>query len=130
MSDLSEWNVIIVDDEADNIGVIELVLQFHNIVVRTATSGKECLRLLESNRPSLLLVDIQMPEMSGYELRDKLRENPEWRNISTVAVTAHTQQEEIERITAAGFDGYIAKPINVMTFMDELTEIMRTRKGQ
>jgi CheY-like chemotaxis protein len=130
MSQISEWNVIIVDDEVDNIGVVELVFQFHDAAVRTATSGEECLSLLESSPPSLLLVDIQMPGMSGYELLNKIRERPEWNEIPVVAVTAHTQQNEVEQINAAGFDGYIAKPIDVMTFMDNLVEIVSSRKGQ
>jgi len=124
MHDLSDWNVLIVDDEPDNIGVIELVLNYNKAVVRTAQSGMECLELMTQDPPSLLLADIQMPQMSGIELLAKVRENDAWRNIPVVAVTAHAMIGDSERFTSAGFDGYIPKPINAMTLVDELRPII------
>jgi CheY-like chemotaxis protein len=124
MHDLSDWNVLIVDDEPDNIGVIELVLNYNKAVVRTAQSGMECLELMAQQPPSLLLADIQMPQMSGIELLAKVRENDAWRNIPVVAVTAHAMIGDSERFTSAGFDGYIPKPINAMTLVDELRPII------
>jgi len=124
MSEISEWDVIIVDDEQDNIGVVELVLQFNDANVRSATSGPACLRLLEEAVPTFLLVDIQMPEMSGYQLLEKIRANPEWRSIPVIALTAHARPEDQDEILAAGFDGYISKPVTVMTLADELMSIL------
>ncbi len=120
MEEFSSWNVIIVDDEPDNVGVIELVLDFHEVRHRTAASGQECLQLLRQETPTLLLVDIQMPGMSGYELLDHIQQQKQWQNISTIAITAHTMSGDEERIRAAGFNGYIPKPINVMTLMDDI----------
>ena len=65
MYDFSKWHVIIVDDEPDNIGVLEVVFIFHRTIVRMADSGAKCLQLLEEQLPTFLLVDIQMPRMSG-----------------------------------------------------------------
>jgi CheY-like chemotaxis protein len=120
MRDLSDWNVLVVDDEPDNIGVIELVLSFHSAVVRTAESGAECLELMAKEMPTLLLADIQMPHMSGIELLAKVRENPSWQNLPVIAVTAHAMMGDLERFTAAGFDGYIPKPISAMSLIDEI----------
>lgn len=128
MPDLSNWKVIIVDDEPDNIGVIELVLQFHDAVVKTAESGQECLQLLESERPSMLLIDVQMPGMSGYELLEIIRKDPRWDDIPVIAITAHAMTGDDTRIISAGFDGYIPKPINVMTLIDELNTILEGRE--
>jgi CheY-like chemotaxis protein len=127
MHDLSDWNVLIVDDEPDNIGVIELVLNYNKAVVRTAQSGAECLQLMAENAPDLLLADIQMPQMSGIELLAKVRENDAWRHIPVVAVTAHAMIGDSERFTSAGFDGYIPKPINAMTLVDELRPIIAAK---
>ncbi len=124
MHELSDWRVLVVDDEPDNLGVIELVLRFYKAGVRTAASGAECLRLMEAEVPTLLLVDIQMPEMSGLELLEKIRENANWRDIPVVAVTAHAMQGDSDRFTKAGFDGYIPKPISPMTFVNELKPIV------
>ena len=127
MNDIANWNVLVVDDEPDNVGVIELVLSFHNAKVRTADSGTKCIQMMEEEAPNLLLVDIQMPEMSGMELMEKVREREEWRNIPVVVVTAHAMRGDDERFLAAGFDGYIAKPISAMTFVDELQSILSTK---
>lgn len=127
MEDPSNWNVLIVDDEPDNIGVLELVFGFHNIKVRTAQSGRVGLELLNAEVPTLMFVDIQMPDMSGYELFDKIRENPDWSAISIIAITAHTMSGDAESILEAGFDGYIAKPINVMTLLEEVQAILEAK---
>jgi two-component system, cell cycle response regulator DivK len=127
MNDIANWNVLIVDDEPDNVGVIELVLSFHNAQVRTAESGLKCIQMMEEDPPTLLLVDIQMPGMSGMELMEKVREREAWRNIPVVVVTAHAMRGDNERFLAAGFDGYIPKPINAMTFADELRLILTAK---
>jgi CheY-like chemotaxis protein len=127
MYDLCEWDVLVVDDEPDNIGVVELVLGFHNANVRAAGSGAECLQMLEQRPCNLLLVDIQMPGMSGFELLETIRQHRHWRTIPVIAVTAHAMAGDAERITAAGFDGYIAKPINAMSFVDEIMTILTSR---
>jgi two-component system, cell cycle response regulator DivK len=124
MVNRSDWNVILIDDEPDNIGVIELVLDFNNIKVRTATSASDGLRLLREEVPSFLLVDIQMPVMSGYELLEEIRANEDWKDIPVIAVTAYAKPEDEERVMASGFRGYISKPINVMTLMDQITRIL------
>lgn len=129
MSDLSKWNVLIVDDETDNIGVVELVLNFHNARVRSADSGLACLEMMEQESPTLLLVDIQMPGMSGIELLAKIRERREWRHIPVIAVTAHAMIGDHERFISAGFDGYIPKPVNAMTLVDEIQAILFGRDG-
>jgi len=124
MNDPSEWLVFIVDDEPSNVGVLELVLDFHNATTRLATSGRECLELMNEELPSFLLVDIQMPEMTGYELLEKLRENEHWRDIPVIAVTAHAMSGDQTRIIQAGFNGYIPKPVNVTSLIDDLRNIL------
>jgi CheY-like chemotaxis protein len=124
MHNLSDWNVLIVDDEPDNVGLMELVLSHHNATVRTAASGVESLQLMVQEMPTLMLVDIQMPHMSGLELLGKVRENESWRNIPVIAVTAHAMMGDSERFIAAGFDGYIPKPINAMNLVDEIQAIL------
>jgi CheY-like chemotaxis protein len=127
MHDLSDWHVLIVDDEPDNIGVIELVLSYHNAIVRTAESGMECLQLMAEESPTLLLVDIQMPQMSGLELLEKIRKHETWRHIPVIAVTAHAMMGDSERFASAGFDGYIPKPISAMSLVNDLRPIVAAK---
>lgn len=124
MQSPSDWNVIIVDDEPDNIGVVELVLDFHDAKSRMASSGKECLQLLENELPNLLLIDIQMPEMDGIELLTYIKNNVQWSDIPAIAVTARVMPGDRQHILDAGFNGYIPKPISAMSFVDELKTIL------
>lgn len=128
MSDLSDWNVLVVDDEPDNIGVIELVLGFHQARVRTASSGQACLAMMREEIPTLLLLDIQMPEMSGFELLAIVRTTPDWAHIPAIAVTAHAMRGDEERIIESGFDGYIPKPVNALSLADELVEMLKIKE--
>lgn len=125
MNDPSEWRVLIVDDDPDNVGVLELVLGFHNASTRIAASGEECLRLMREAAPNLLLIDIQMPGMTGYELLEHIRANDDWRDIPAVAVTAHAMSGDADRVMRAGFDGYISKPIDVASLVDDLRSILQ-----
>ncbi|WP_119070952.1 response regulator [Aggregatilinea lenta] len=126
MIDPSQWHVLIVDDEPSNIGVLELVLDFHNVKTRLATSGQECLQMLAAERPSFLLVDIQMPGMTGYELLENIRDNEQWQDIPVIAVTAHAMSGDEEQIIRAGFKGYIPKPVNVTSLIDDLRHILQS----
>ena len=71
----SNWNVVIVDDEPDSIGVLETILRFKEANVRTAQSGLTGLVLLRQQRPTFLILDIQMPQMSGWEVLDTIRKD-------------------------------------------------------
>ena len=128
MYDFSKWQVMIVDDEPDNIGVLEVVFNFHRAEVRMAESGMQCLQLLQEYVPTFLLVDIQMPGMSGYELVKIIRENHAWSHLPVIAVTAHAMPGDDERALAGGFDGYIPKPVNAMTLADEIRVILERKE--
>jgi CheY-like chemotaxis protein len=124
MQDLSAWNVVIVDDEPDNRGLLEFVLSSYHATVRTAESAQQCLALMEQEYPTILLADVQMPGISGIELLEQVREHPGWPKIPAIAITAYTMPGDRERILAAGFDGYIAKPLTVMGLVDELQALV------
>ncbi len=124
MHDLSDWNVLIVDDEPDNRGVLEFVLTSYDAAVRTASTGQQCLQMMEAEKPTLLLADIQMAGMSGMELLVKVRENEQWKDIPVIAITAFAMPGDRERILAAGFNGYISKPLSVMRLVDQIQELI------
>lgn len=124
MSEVSDWSVIVVDDEPDNLDVLSLILNYRNAKVQLATSGQQCLEFLENGIPTLLLIDIQMPVMSGYDLLKQIRANPNWGKIPAIAITAHAMEGDRERVLAAGFDGYITKPIEVMRIIEQIQGIL------
>jgi CheY-like chemotaxis protein len=125
--DLSEWIILIVDDEPDNLGVMELVLRFHKAEVHIANSGDLGLQMLDTIRPTVALVDIQMPGISGYEFLRLAREQAAWQHLPMIAVTAHAMEGDETVILQAGFDGYISKPIEAMKLAGTLVSMVGAR---
>ena len=120
INDLSTWDVLAVDDEFSTLDVIQYVFSFNNVALRLADSGPKALEMIQQRRPSLVLLDIKMPEMSGWEVIQKIRANPLTKEIPVVAVTAHAMVGDEQKILAAGFNGYIAKPISPLEFINSL----------
>jgi CheY-like chemotaxis protein len=123
------WNVLIIDDEPDNVGVLSYLLMFHNIEFRSGVNGEECLRLIREQRPTLVLLDIAMPIMSGWQAIKAIRDDESLNDLPVIALTAHAMEGDRERILAAGFDAYIPKPINVVTLIDDIDRILQERKA-
>ena len=126
-TDPSQWNILIVDDEPDSIGVIEYVLKYYGSHVRAASSGPTCLTMLRQEKPHLMFLDIQMPGMSGWDVLQQVRQDILLKDLTIIALTAHAMAGDRERILKAGFDGYFSKPISPMTFIADLKEILNQR---
>ena len=124
MHDLSAWKVLVVDDEPDNVDVVRLILEFNDTTVWSAASAEDCLALLEEVTPTLLLIDIQMPSVSGIDLLAHIREHEAWQTIPAIAVTAYSMEGDRDRILEAGFDGYLSKPISAMTLVHDLIQML------
>jgi CheY-like chemotaxis protein len=123
-SEVVGWDVLIVDDERDNVGVAEKVLDFHGARVRTACNGLEGLALLNESIPTFVLLDLSMPYMDGWEMLRAIRANPMMSHLVVIAVTAHAMYGDAERTLAAGFDGYIAKPFRLAEFLPEIKRFL------
>jgi two-component system cell cycle response regulator DivK len=104
--DLSTWNVVAVDDEPDSLEVLIEALSMHDASVHGATSGPEALRLLETLHPTLVITDLSMPVMDGYQLLHRIRRMDGFKGTPVIALTAHAMAGDRERILAAGFDGH------------------------
>lgn len=121
-NDVGQWVVLIVDDEPDNRAIAETVLSFSGVRVHTAMHGEDGLQRLEEVLPTFILLDLSMPVMDGWEMIKALRDNPKTQGIPVIALTAHAMAGDREKVMEAGFDGYIAKPFRLGTFMAELTQ--------
>jgi len=116
----STWSVLVVDDEPDNLELVVEVLQFFGVSVKSAKDGVAALQELETFTPTLILLDLSMPKMSGWELRARIKSNPKLSPIPVIALTAHAMVGDSARVQAAGFDGYMTKPINIPTLVDDI----------
>jgi CheY-like chemotaxis protein len=108
-------SILVVDDNATNAKLILFLLKKRGYDVRCAYSGEEALALIKEFRPALVLLDIQMPGMDGFELSRRLKADPATRDIILVAVTAYAMKGDEQRVREAGCDGYLAKPIDTRT---------------
>jgi CheY-like chemotaxis protein len=104
--------VLVVDDNPTNLVLVKYILSAKGWNVATATSAEEALAAIARTRPRLILMDLQMPGTSGFELTRQLKADPATRDIVIVAVTAYAMQGDEERAREAGCDDYLTKPID------------------
>ena len=104
--------VLVVDDDPDTLFTINEILESCNCKTYLVKGGKECLAILEKVTPNLILLDIMMPEMDGFQTINNIKLHPRWANIPVFAVTAKAMLDDKEVILKNGFDDYIPKPIN------------------
>lgn len=109
---LQNSKLLIVDDIIDNIRIIASLLKTKGILVTPATSGEQALGLAVAKKPDLILLDVQMPEMDGFEVCKKLKDNPLTKDIPVIFLTARTETEDIMKGFGLGAIDYITKPIN------------------
>jgi two-component system, cell cycle response regulator DivK len=114
------WTVLLVDDEPDNLGVAQQILQHFGAKVYTASNGEEALSLLKTISPTFIVADLSMPKMDGWELLTHIRSNPLIASIPVIALTAHAMRGDREKALSAGFDQYITKPFRLHSFLQEL----------
>ena len=119
--DLLGKSVLVVDDDIRNIFALSSVLERRGMKVFTANTGNEAIQLLESTPElSIVLMDIMMPEMDGYQTMQKIRENPAFRRLPIVALTAKAMKGDREKCFEAGASDYLAKPVNTEQLLSAL----------
>ncbi len=119
--------ILIVEDNDKNLKLARDLLRFHGFDTIEATSAEDGIVLARERKPNLVLMDIQLPGMDGVSALQKLRQDAATAAIPVVAMTASVMKEDRERFEAAGFDGFITKPISVKAFPDQVRGYMRGR---
>ena len=116
----NDWQVLVVEDEDDSAQIVSNILRHHGIQVRVARNGRECILSLEESQPTIVLMDLAMPEMDGWDTLVAMRTNPETAHIPVVAVTAFHSASVAEDAIHAGFDAYFPKPLDAESFVNSL----------
>ncbi|MGQ3674310.1 response regulator [Xanthobacter sp. TB0139] len=114
--------VMIVEDNELNMKLFHDLLEAHGYRTVETRSGVEAVELARAHRPDLIIMDIQLPEISGLQVTSNLKADPELRAIPVVAVTAFAMKGDEERIRAGGCEAYLSKPISVMKFLETVRE--------
>jgi CheY-like chemotaxis protein len=119
-----DWRVLVVEDEYDSVQMVTKILQHHGVQVFVAHNGQECIDMLPKIKPTLVVMDLALPEMDGWETLARMRANPETANIPVVAITAYHSVNVAEDARRAGFDAYLSKPLDVQSLVQSLNAII------
>ena len=116
--------VMIVEDNELNMKLFHDLLDAHGYHTLQTRSGIDALGLARKHRPNLILMDIQLPEVSGLEVTKWLKDDEELRDIPVIAVTAFAMKGDEERIRQGGCEAYISKPISIVAFLDTVRRFL------
>src|ERR1044071_3880057 len=116
--------VLIVEDNDLNMKLFHDLLEAHGYRILQTKDGMESLKLARQHRPDLILMDIQLPEVSGLEVTKWLKEDDDLKSIPVIAVTAFAMKGDEEKIREGGCEAYIAKPISVAGFMSTIERFL------
>jgi CheY-like chemotaxis protein len=116
--------ILLIEDNAQNSYLTCFLLEHRGHEVRVATTGPEGLTMAAQMQPDLILLDIQLPGMDGHAVARRLKSDPQLRAVPVIAVTSYAMQGDREKCLEAGAEGYIEKPIDPDTFVDEVEQFL------
>jgi two-component system, cell cycle response regulator DivK len=117
--------ILIVEDNDLNMRLFNDLLRANGYATLQVKDGRDVLDMVRGHRPDLILMDIQLPEISGLEVTRLLKDDPALKAIPVIAVTAFAMKGDEEKILAGGCEGYIAKPISVASFLRTVSDHLR-----
>ena len=123
--DLSGSKILLVDDNQQNLELIQAYLEALPVEITTARDGLEAIEAINQDPPDLVLLDVMMPRMSGFEVCQKLKTNPETREIVVIMVTALHEVADYERAVESGTDDFLSKPVNKLELLTRVRSLLR-----
>ena len=126
-NDFTSSDILIVDDNAQNAELLQAYLEPLDGNIRIAVDGIDALEKIGQQNPDIILLDIMMPRMSGFEVCRRLKENPDTRDIPVVIVTALNELGDVERGVDCGADDFLSKPIHKLELLARVKSLLRVR---
>lgn len=120
----NHWRVILVDDDYDSVRMVTKILTYHGAEVHVARNGEQCLELLGAIQPSIVVTDLAMPDMDGWQTLNAIRSSAQTAHIPVVAITSYDSVQVAEKVTEVGFDAYFPKPLNPRSFVQSLAKLI------
>ena len=117
---MTAYRILVVEDEQDNMDLFVQVLVYHGCQVLTAHDGREAITIAQREVPDLILMDLSLPALNGWEATRAIKGIPALAHIPVIALTAHAMVGDRDRALQAGCDDYISKPIEVLSFFDRV----------
>jgi CheY-like chemotaxis protein len=116
--------IVVIEDTPELLELVGLILRTHGHTVFEAHGGLEGVKLARAERPDLVIADVEMHDIDGFEVLHRLRTDPELKQVPVLALTACAMRGDRDRILAAGFDGYLSKPIRVRELIPQLASFV------
>jgi CheY-like chemotaxis protein len=126
--DVKDWTILVVDDAYDSAYMVSQVLAFYGAKVQIATNGQQALKLMKWFKPTMILLDLQMPGMNGYEVKDVIHKLYPKAPFPIIAHTATVNEAEAPLLLQQGFDGYVLKPFDVDQVLPMLQKILERKR--
>lgn len=124
---MSKSRILIADDNPTNVELLEAYLSDVDCEIATAVDGRDTIEKILEFHPDLILLDIMMPKLSGFEVCKAVREDPAARDTMVLMVTALNEPGDVERAVAAGCDDFISKPVNKLELLKRVENLLRLR---
>ena len=121
----SKKKILIADDNQDSRELVIKILRKEGYLLSEAVDGEDAFNKISSEKPALVLMDISMPKINGYELSGIIKGSDDFKDIKIIALTAHAMKGDRDQALAAGCDGYITKPINIKEFAKTIRQFLQ-----
>jgi DNA-binding response OmpR family regulator len=120
-----DYTILVVDDSTTNVVLLEAILDEKGYKIETALNAKEAYSLIEKNIPDLILLDLLMPKISGFDFLKEIRKNDPTKNTPVIVVSALTDEENIEKIMNMGAIDFVKKPIDLQYLVDKVESVLQ-----
>lgn len=127
---MSQETILIIEDNPDNLELVSFVLSQAGYAVLSATDGCAGLNLARQEKPDMVLLDLTIPEMDGWQVASELKNDPATAYMCVVALTAHTLPGDRKRAFESGCDGYISKPLDLPNFVSEIAALLEKSRAR
>lgn len=125
--DVPSASILVVDDHEQNLELLQAYLEEIGCRIRTASDGIQALAEIDAEQPDLIVLDVMMPRMSGYQLCEKLKGDPGTRDIPVVMVTALSEVGDVEKAVESGADDFLTKPVYKLELVTRAKSLLRVR---
>ncbi len=125
---MSNYSILVVDDEPDNFDVIEALLTDRDYALHYASNGQAAIASLDKFDPDVILLDVMMPEMDGFEVCQRIKAMPQWQAVPIIMVTALASKEDLSRCLSNGADDFVSKPVSSVELRARVQSMLRIKK--
>ena len=123
-----EYKILVVDDSTTNVVLLEAILDEKGYKIETALNAKEAYALIEKEAPDLILLDLLMPKISGFDFLAEIRKNSKTRHTPVIVVSALTDEENVDKIMKMGAIDFVKKPIDLQYLVEKVDNVLKTLK--